>query len=131
MKSAAELHRLFEESLKKESFSGSPDELYQPIDYTIRQDGKRLRPLLVLMSCDLYGGDILDAVNPAIGIELFHNFTLVHDDIMDKASIRRGKSTVYKKWDENIAILSGDTMFALANKYLARNTHPGLPVMLE
>jgi geranylgeranyl diphosphate synthase type II len=68
----------------------------------------------------MFGGEINDAINPAIGIELFHNFTLLHDDIMDQAPLRRGKETVYKKWDANVAILAGDTMFALANKYMLR-----------
>jgi geranylgeranyl diphosphate synthase type II len=71
----------------------------------------------------MFGGDSSDAINPAIGIELFHNFTLLHDDIMDEAPLRRGKETVYKKWNSNVAILAGDTMFALANKYML-NTRP-------
>ncbi len=131
MKSAAELHQQFENALKQESFTGSPEELYQPIDYAINQNGKRLRPLLLLMTCDLLGGSVEDAINPAIAVELFHNFTLIHDDIMDKAAIRRGKETVYQKWNENIAILSGDTMFALANKYIAKRNHADISLILE
>jgi len=115
----------------QESFAGSPEELYQPIDYAINQNGKRLRPLLLLMTCDLFGGSVEDAINPAIAVELFHNFTLIHDDIMDKAAIRRGKETVYQKWNENIAILSGDTMFALANKYIAKRYHADISLILE
>jgi geranylgeranyl diphosphate synthase type II len=84
------------------------------------QGGKRIRPLLTLMGCELFGGDIEKALYPAVGIEIFHNFTLLHDDIMDKAPIRRGQPTVYKKWTENIAILSGDAMFAVAYDFLTR-----------
>jgi len=96
-----------------------PKELYDPIAYTLSLSGKRIRPLLVLTGCDLYKGDLEKAINVAIGIELFHNFTLMHDDIMDHAPIRRGKDTVYKKWNANVAILSGDTMFALATEYIS------------
>jgi geranylgeranyl diphosphate synthase, type II len=95
-------------------FSDHPAELYEPIRYTLNLGGKRLRPALCLMACDLFEGNVNDAIDPAMGIEIFHNFTLLHDDIMDKAPIRRGKPTVYKKWNQNIAILSGDTMMALA-----------------
>ena len=99
---------------------GKPAELYDPIRYAMELGGKRMRPLLVLLGCDMVGGDVQQAINAAIGIELFHNFTLLHDDIMDQAPLRRGKETVYKRWNANRAILSGDTMFALANRYLLR-----------
>jgi geranylgeranyl diphosphate synthase, type II len=98
---------------------GKPAELYDPIRYTMELGGKRMRPLLVLLGCDMFGGDIDKATDAAIGIELFHNFTLLHDDIMDQAPLRRGKETVYKRWNANRAILSGDTMFALACKHLS------------
>jgi len=104
--------------LSKENFNKSPTNLYDPIDYTLKLGGKRLRPILALAACDLFGGSIDDALKPAIGLEIFHNFTLLHDDIMDEAPQRRGKATVYKKWNANIAILSGDTMFALAYQYI-------------
>jgi len=97
-----------------------PAELYDPIRYTLDLGGKRLRPFLVLASCDMFGGKIEDAVHPALGIELFHNFTLLHDDLMDQAPLRRGKETVYKKWNSNIAILAGDTIFALANREILK-----------
>ncbi len=115
-----ELQNRVDEAFKSLQLPTSPVDLYEPITYTLGLGGKRLRPLLVLASCQMFGGEISDAVNPAIGIELFHNFTLLHDDIMDKAPLRRGKDTVYKKWNSNVAILAGDTMFALANKYLIR-----------
>jgi geranylgeranyl diphosphate synthase type II len=91
----------------------------------MQQGGKRLRPVLTLLACDMLGGNLHKALNPALGIEIFHNFTLVHDDIMDQAPLRRNKETVYKKWNTNIAILSGDTMFAIAYDYLIR-TDPDL-----
>jgi geranylgeranyl diphosphate synthase, type II len=90
---------------------GSPAELYEPIEYVLSLGGKRLRPALVLMACDLFGGDTGKAISPALGIEVFHNFTLLHDDIMDNAPLRRSSPTVHEKWNPNIAILSGDAMF--------------------
>ncbi len=117
--------------LSEEKLDFAPDEIYKPILYTLSLGGKRLRPVLALMACDLFGGNIEDAIYPAIGIEVFHNFTLLHDDIMDKAPIRRGKPSVYKKWDTNIAILSGDTMFALAYKYICKAKVDNLREILE
>lgn len=119
-----------------EAFSGirfpsDPVDLYDPIVYTLALGGKRMRPLLVLASCQMFGGEINDAINPAIGIELFHNFTLLHDDIMDAAPLRRGKETVYKKWNSNVAILAGDTMFALANKYMLRTRPQAISQVVE
>jgi len=107
----------FEEKLEKQAFGHQPGELYAPIRYTINLQGKRIRPILTLMACELFGGNKEEALSQAIAIELFHNFTLIHDDIMDNAPIRRGKETVFKKWNSNIAILSGDTLFALAYQY--------------
>lgn len=118
MHSIEELQDKIKKIFSKIQFNSYPKELYEPISYTLRLEGKRIRPLLVLMSCDLFNGEIEKAVNPAIGIEIFHNFTLLHDDIMDQSPIRRGKETVYKKWNTNTAILSGDTMFALAYRYI-------------
>ncbi len=100
--------------------SGQPPELYEPIHYTMALGGKRMRPLLALMACDMFGGDVQKAMDAAIGLELFHNFTLLHDDIMDQAPLRRGKETVYKRWNANRAILSGDTMFAMASLYMLK-----------
>jgi len=117
MHSFDELLSFFEDRLKQEKFSRDPEELYSPINYTLDLGGKRIRPVLTLMACDMFGGDINKALPQAIAIEMFHNFTLIHDDIMDNAPIRRGKQTVYKKWSPNIAILSGDTLFAYAYQY--------------
>ncbi len=106
--------------IQTEIISKQPNLLYDPIVYGLSQGGKRIRPLLTLMGCELFGGNAENALYPAVGVEIFHNFTLLHDDIMDKAPIRRGQPTVYKKWNENIAILSGDAMFALAYDFLIR-----------
>ena len=118
MHSVGVLQNILRTAFSENNYNGRPEELYQPIRYTMELGGKRMRPLLVLIGCDMFGGNIQQAVNAAIGIELFHNFTLLHDDIMDQAPLRRGKETVYKRWNANRAILSGDTMFALANRYL-------------
>lgn len=91
-----------------------PANLYEPIHYILQIGGKRLRPVLTLMTCDLFNGNVKQAYDAALGIEIFHNFTLVHDDIMDSAPIRRGKETVHKKWDTNTGILSGDAMLIMA-----------------
>lgn len=105
------IEELFAKILEKRE----PANLYQPILYTLSQGGKRLRPRLVLMATEAFDGDMEKAVYPAAAFEMLHNFTLIHDDIMDDAPIRRGKPTVYKQWNGNIAILSGD---ALANMAL-------------
>lgn len=91
-----------------------PENLYAPIHYILQLGGKRLRPVLTLLSCDIFSGDYRKALDAGLAIEMFHNFTLMHDDIMDEASIRRGKTTVHKKWDVNTGILSGDALMILA-----------------
>ncbi len=91
-------------------FNNNPKELYDPIKYSLSTGGKRLRPALTLMACDMFSGNIEQAINPAIAYEIFHNFTLIHDDIMDNSYVRRNKLTVHNKWNNNIAILSGDAM---------------------
>ncbi len=92
--------------------------LYQPIYYSMENGGKRLRPILLLMTCDAFGGNLDEARRAALGIEMYHNFTLVHDDVMDRSDLRRGKPTVCRKWDTDTAILSGDVMLTLANQYM-------------
>jgi len=91
-----------------------PVNLYEPIHYILQLGGKRLRPVLTLMTCELFNGKVEDAFDAALAIEVFHNFTLIHDDIMDSAPIRRGKTTVHKKWNLNTGILSGDAMMVMA-----------------
>ena len=118
MRSLLEYQNIIHDKIDEQVFRLEPIELYEPIEYALKLGGKRLRPTLTLLACDIFGGDINDAINAALGLETFHNFTLLHDDIMDKAPIRRGQPTVYKKWDANRAILSGDTMMVLAYDYL-------------
>lgn len=114
-----------------EQFIAEPRELYAPIEYTLRLGGKRIRPTMLLMANALFGGDEQQVRNAALGIETFHNFTLLHDDLMDRSPLRRGQPTVYTKWDENTAILSGDTMFALAWRYFLRQSTPKLQEILQ
>jgi geranylgeranyl diphosphate synthase type II len=95
-----------------------PVNLYEPIHYILQIGGKRLRPVLTLMTCDLFGGNVRKAYDAALAVEVFHNFTLIHDDIMDSAPARRGKETVHTKWDVNTGILSGDAMMIVAYQCL-------------
>ncbi|MDO9510727.1 MAG: polyprenyl synthetase family protein [Bacteroidales bacterium] len=124
------IQNLIEESISNQKFDGYPPRLYEPIHYTMSQGGKRLRPSLMLLACEVFAGDIHKALYPSIGMEVFHNFTLVHDDIMDQAPLRRNRETVYKKWDTNLAILSGDTMFAMAYDFLLKTDAELLPLIL-
>ncbi len=105
---------LIEEELESYNFGSHPHELYEPINYILSLDGKRLRPVLTLMTYRIFNDNYKKAIYPALGVEVFHNFTLLHDDIMDNAPIRRGSPTVHEKWNENIAILSGDVMLIRA-----------------
>jgi geranylgeranyl diphosphate synthase type II len=100
-----------------------PENLYEPITYILGLGGKKIRPLLSLMACDLYSGSFMEAIPQALAVEIFHNFTLLHDDIMDKAHIRRGKPTVHIKWNEPTAILSGDLMLILAYEQVVHAPH--------
>ena len=120
MKTLAEYQQIVEQEIKKQFFdkTNEPKELCEPIKYTLEVGGKRLRPALCLLACSLFSENIGAAVKPALGLETFHNFTLLHDDIMDKSPIRRGKPTVHKKWNENTAILSGDAMVIRAYQFL-------------
>jgi geranylgeranyl diphosphate synthase, type II len=115
-----ELQQYIFTELEKLRLPESPSNLYGPIAYTISLGGKRLRPVLVLLGCELVGGKKEDAIHPAIGVELFHNFTLLHDDIMDNAPLRRNKPTVHAKWNSNIAILSGDVLFTIASQQISK-----------
>lgn len=113
-----ELSNFIESNCKALPLDCQPQGLYTPIQYIMEDGGKRMRPLLTLLSANIYGDQIEKAMNAAIAIEIFHNFTLLHDDIMDKAPLRRGRQTVHVKWNENSAILSGDAMLILAYKTL-------------
>ncbi|MGN0033635.1 MAG: polyprenyl synthetase family protein [Candidatus Limimorpha sp.] len=117
MTSVEKIQELITDYIESQDFTGVPNELYAPIDYTMSQKGKRMRPTLCLLSCDMFGGDINTCLVPSVAVEIFHNFTLVHDDIMDEAPLRRGLETVFHKWSSNIALLSGDTMLIKAFQY--------------
>ncbi len=101
-----------------------PATLYEPMQYIIDGGGKRLRPVLLLLSSEAVGGRSEDCLDAAIAVEMLHNFTLIHDDVMDQDDIRRGQETVHKKWDVNVAILSGDGLVALSYRYLMNCNHP-------
>ena len=113
-----EISEIIVSELHKISYPNSPERLYEPMRYIVELGGKRLRPLLALMSYNLFSDDLSKAVAPSLCIELFHNFSLIHDDIMDKAPVRRGKATVHEKWNNNVAILSGDGMLVKAYELL-------------
>ncbi len=131
MLSTTQLQELIAQAIAVLPVYGKPEGLYQPIAYTLEQGGKRLRPMLALMSAQTFGGDPAKALPAAIAIEIFHNFTLLHDDIIDEAPLRRGRETVYKKWNINTAILSGDTMFAIAYGQLCSSETAMLPALMK
>jgi len=112
----------FQQYLDKKEWIREPKNLYVPIDYIIQLSGKRIRPILTLMAADILSDDYKKAFPAALAVEVFHNFTLVHDDIMDDAPLRRGKKTVHEKWDLNRGILSGDAMLILAYQYFENYT---------
>ncbi|MDO8994563.1 MAG: polyprenyl synthetase family protein, partial [Daejeonella sp.] len=120
MHSIEQLQNIINKAIAETKYTAKPAELYKPISYLMQLGGKRMRPVLVLVSTELFRGNVSKALDAAIGIELFHNFTLMHDDIMDKAPLRRGNPTVHVKWNESAAILSGDVMFVEAYKLMIR-----------
>lgn len=119
-----EAQKLIENQIQNISIPDTPTELYEPVRYVMSMGGKRIRPALVVLACDLFAGAVEPAIIPAIAIEVFHNFTLLHDDIMDRSPLRRGKPTVHEKYNENVAILSGDVMSILASRLM--NQAPGV-----
>ncbi|RYE51161.1 MAG: polyprenyl synthetase family protein, partial [Sphingobacteriales bacterium] len=131
MHTTVELQDIIEKAIQKINYPPHPKRLYDPISYIMGLGGKRIRPVLVLMAAELFT-DLLDQpVHAAMAIETFHNFTLIHDDIMDKAPLRRGKETVHEKWGVNNAILSGDVMMVEANKQLAKLNSSVLKTALD
>lgn len=108
-----------------------PYGLYEPIEYTLSLGGKRLRPMLAVLASQIFNGNKQDVIPAALALEVFHNFTLIHDDVMDKAQVRRGQPTVHTKWDENTAILSGDQMMIEAYKQIAQLSDSKLPQVLR
>ena len=128
----------FEEILRKIEgaiggirFENPPKSLFAPIEYTLALGGKRIRPALMLMAYNLYKEDVEQALNTALGVEIFHNFTLLHDDLMDKADMRRNKPTVHKVWNANTAILSGDAMLIAAYQWIGQTKAHYLKPILE
>ena len=126
-----ELQHQFEDALLKYSDSLPEKTLYQPIEYILSLGGKRVRPVLVLLSGNAFGANQNHLIRAALAVEIFHNFSLLHDDIMDKAPLRRGKPTVHEKWDSNAAILSGDAMLIEAYKQLTMTGEKHLKEMLD
>ena len=118
MQNNDQLLDLFENYLAQISMPEEPKLLYQPIIYSMSGGGKRIRPILLLLACDAFGGNVQEALSAAAAVEMFHNFTLLHDDIMDNAAVRRGKPSVYARWGSNVAILSGDAMMIYAYQLL-------------
>jgi len=121
---------LIAEHISAHRLPEGPENLYDPIRYFLTLGGKRMRPVLALMGAELFGGELENAVQAGLAVELFHNFTLIHDDIMDEAPLRRGKETVHKKWNDNIGILSGDALLIEAYKCLANNEPQTLAKLL-
>lgn len=134
MERIPQLQQLFNNQLEAEIKSigeTGPFNLYQPIAYTLNMGGKRLRPVMVLLAADLFGQKPEEVLPAALAIEVFHNFTLLHDDIMDKADMRRNQPSVHKKYNENIAILSGDAMSIMAYRYLLKTSAANLPQIVS
>lgn len=120
-----------EQSISDINIPSEPINLYDPLRYFLSLGGKRMRPMLTLFAGDLFDIPKEESIHAALSIELFHNFSLIHDDIMDEAPVRRGKQTVHKKWNTNIAILSGDVLFVEAYQQLAKYTDHRLPILLK
>ena len=118
----AQLSTQINQTLNTLRYGENPAELYEPIRYIMSLGGKRIRPLMVLLAAKMYDDDVENVLLPAAAVEVFHNFTLMHDDIMDQAPLRRGKPTVHQKWNSTIAILSGDVMLVKAYDYLNKVT---------
>ena len=126
----SQLLEMFERHISQLSLPDDPSMLYNPIRYALEEGGKRMRPVLTLMAYNLYADDVERALPAAMAVEIFHNFTLLHDDIMDNAAVRRGRPSVYAKWGNNVAILSGDVMLIEAYKQLQGIADEHLPQVL-
>lgn len=130
MYSLEELQSICDDAIGSLGYNREPRLLYRPIEYTLEAGGKRIRPVLLLAACQMFGGRVEDALSAAMAVEVFHNFTLLHDDIMDNAPTRRGRDTVHKKWNSNIAILSGDAMVISSYDILSSSRSDKLPELL-
>ena len=131
MYSWEQIREIVNEFIQNLEIERHPKDLYIPITYTLSQSGKRVRPVLFLMAYNMYKDNVSDVLYPAVAMETYHNYTLIHDDVMDCADIRRGKPTVVAKWGENAAILSGDTMLVLAYEFIAKSPDDKLRGMLN
>lgn len=131
MQKIVELQTLVSNRIKEQTYSKFPLELYDPLDYIMSLGGKRMRPVLVLLAHHLYSDNHEEVLDAAIAVETFHNFSLIHDDIMDAAPIRRGKPTVHEKWNQNTAILSGDVMLVKAYEHFVNYPKEILPDLLK
>ncbi len=131
MKTNEEILDLFENHLAQIQLPEEPKDLYAPIIYSMSGGGKRIRPTLLLLVCEAFGGKLQDALPAASAVEMFHNFTLLHDDIMDNADVRRGKPSVFARWGENVAILSGDAMMIYAYRLLSGAPADKLPRIMD
>lgn len=131
MHTPIQLQQILEKAIIDIVYPKHPDNLYAPIQYIMSLGGKRIRPVMVLMASELFDDDVSKAIDVALAVETFHNFTLVHDDIMDNAPLRRGKQTVHEKWGINNAILSGDVMMVESNKHLSKVDISVLKAVLE
>ncbi|MGC8803155.1 MAG: polyprenyl synthetase family protein [Bacteroidales bacterium] len=125
-----QISQLIEHELRQLANDRQPAELYEPIRYILSIGGKRLRPQLTLLSCSVFSDDLRPAIPAALAMEVFHNFTLLHDDIMDDAALRRGRPTVHTQWNTNVAILSGDAMCILAYHLLGQTSQDKLAIVL-
>jgi geranylgeranyl diphosphate synthase type II len=131
MQNSEELLKIIDENIRQLELDKSPAELYSPISYTLNAKGKRIRPLMTLLACQMFSDNIENAISSALGLEVFHNFTLLHDDIMDNASVRRGLPTVHTKWSVNTAILSGDAMMIEAYRLISSTPDSSLKEVLD
>lgn len=123
--------QIIEEAIRSNAWKREPNGLYEPIEYVLSLGGKRIRPCLTLMACNLFSDNLNDAVTAGLALEVFHNFTLLHDDVMDNADTRRGYPTVHKRWNENTAILSGDAMLVEAYRILSGIKSPEFRKVLD
>lgn len=131
MYTSAQILEKVEQALGSLPYERKPEGLYAPVRYVLSLGGKRIRPVLMLMGYNLYKDDVERIMMPALGLETYHNYTLLHDDLMDRADVRRGHATVHRKWDENAAILSGDSMLVLAYQRMAQCDAAILPQVME
>lgn len=131
MYTSKHLLQMVEEAIAALPLEQEPQGLYAPIRYVLSLGGKRIRPVLMLMAYNLYREDVRPCLMPAAGLEVYHNFTLLHDDFMDHAEVRRGKACVHRKWGDNTAVLSGDNMLVLAFKYMMQCDETKMPAVMR